>query len=159
MQNLIFECIIVFAVAFFVFLLNYTNFHIEYASLIKLGWVFNNKKYQIWLKENSLVVGWPIFIRVNYNNFFSRLIGCPICLITFNCFLVNLIIYIHSLVGGLYLAFLHIDLKQLVANYDIIFIFYIKSLFISLIFSSVISYFSCIAYMLIVNQYKQINKI
>lgn len=69
------------SVGFFVFLLYYTEVAAEYGwplkKLLKLD------EYKDW-KENNQGAGYPVFLRESYNCFWTRMVGCPYCIITFS---------------------------------------------------------------------------
>jgi hypothetical protein len=54
-----------------------TEAFVEYAKLIHLPYV-KVKEYLI-AKEKDCTISYHTFLLVNYNNFFTRLITCPIC--------------------------------------------------------------------------------
>lgn len=75
------------------FLLNFTNFVMEYGRLLRikrLNALFD--EYEIWLEANDEDYGFPVFIREKYSSFWARLFGCPFCFITFDIVLVNFVL-------------------------------------------------------------------
>jgi hypothetical protein len=72
------------SLGFLVFLINKTEFIYEYGKLL---WDFSS--YLKWKEAND--GGFPVYIRENYDSFFSRMFGCPYCLITFSSVFVHLV--------------------------------------------------------------------
>ncbi len=83
MTLLIFTLLASLSIGYLVFLCNKTDFILEYGNLLRLGKFLKASEYEEWKKVNELDYGYPVFIREKYSNFFSRLFGCPFCLITF----------------------------------------------------------------------------
>ncbi len=52
---------------------------IEYSQLFKLSKLFKIDEFKQ-VTENDPTMSYPIFLASYYNNFFTRLVSCPICL-------------------------------------------------------------------------------
>lgn len=56
-----------------------TDAVIEYGSLIGLSRHLKVKEFQNKKLTEPYLLTYPQFLRITYNNFFTRLISCPIC--------------------------------------------------------------------------------
>jgi len=72
--------VLAISIGFLVFLLNYTDFLVEYGKVFSRA--LKIEEYKAWKREAGM--GYPVFIREKYNSFWSRMFGCPYCLITFS---------------------------------------------------------------------------
>lgn len=87
MEPILFTPFVGAGLAFLVFLFFKTDFVYEYFTLFKLNKYFKNlpaADYEAWKeKDENFGHYLPVYIRTHYNSFWSRLLGCPICLISF----------------------------------------------------------------------------
>jgi hypothetical protein len=85
MDLLTFTLLLSLAIGHSVFLYNKTDFISEYGGLFCRKW-FLCDEYETWKRKEGAAHGYPIFIRERFVGFWSRLQGCPFCLITFISF-------------------------------------------------------------------------
>lgn len=112
-----------FSIGVLIFLFFNSNFVYEYGSFLK-GFLpekclkFLNE-YELWHKKDENFGRYlPIFIRTHYDTFWSRLVGCPICLSVFLSILPCLAApYYLFLIGGMtILAFLLLNILYKLNN-------------------------------------------
>ena len=76
------------SVGHLVFLLNHTDFVLEYGRLLHLQRFLSLDEYGLWKqKEENCSCYFPVFIREKYKTFSGRLVGCHYCLTCFICVL------------------------------------------------------------------------
>ena len=59
-----------------------TDAAVEYTDLLTFGGRFGKKNVEYWNKKvtSPFPLTYPLYLKMKYNNFFIRLITCPICL-------------------------------------------------------------------------------
>lgn len=67
-----------------------SNAFVEYVKLFRLGWLFWVPLYER-QKEDDLLLTYVQFIKTNWDNFFTRLITCPLCFCMWVCLFISLI--------------------------------------------------------------------
>ena len=67
-----------------------SNAFVEYVKLFRLDWVFWIPLYEQ-QKEDDLLLTYTQFIKKNWDNFFTRLITCPLCFSMWVCLFISLI--------------------------------------------------------------------
>lgn len=83
MELLIFTLLLGLSLAHFTFIFNHTDFVVEYATLLGHADTVKAAEYEEWKEKNDIEYGYPMFLRETHNCFYTRLLGCPFCLITF----------------------------------------------------------------------------
>mgnify|MGYP007107586629 CR=1 FL=1 len=69
----------IFAICLILLLWFNTNFWLEYCKLFHLNSISKYKEYEI-KKHSDPLLSYHEFLKIYYNNFFIRLVLCPICL-------------------------------------------------------------------------------
>ena len=77
-----------FFIAFILLIWLKTEAILEYAKLLGLSSVFKVEDFQ---QRDIIELSYPQFLLVNYDNFITRLVNCPICL----GFWFNIILCVH----------------------------------------------------------------
>lgn len=80
-----------FALALFLLIWFRTDAFAEYCELLKLGKLFKLPGYKQ-TKTDGAVLSYPEFLAEFHNNFFTRLISCPICLSVWVGFFLSLFV-------------------------------------------------------------------
>lgn len=83
----------------------YTTPFLDYAKLLNLGTIFKEEEWNRYVNtyNSSSSPKYPYFLRETYPCWFTKLIGCPICLVGFVHLLIAVIGWIffyHSLLEG-----------------------------------------------------------
>lgn len=118
MDLLFFTLLLGLALGHFAFIFNQTDFVFEYGSRLGLSKILRLKEYLVWKENNNMDHGYPMFLRETYPNFWTTLMGCPFCLVTFLSMLFSLITlsYLFPFVGlaaGGIASFVYLKLNSL----------------------------------------------
>lgn len=70
-----------------------TNALVEWVKLFKLNKVFNYKEYEEYLLKVNFPLSYLEWVAFKYNNFFTKLFTCPICLSVWINILVTIVLY------------------------------------------------------------------
>ena len=76
---------------YFTYCWNETHFVTEYGNLLGLGGLLLTKEFEQFKKE-TVCEKYPVFLRERHNSFWTRLLGCPFCLIGFLSLLISCVI-------------------------------------------------------------------
>jgi hypothetical protein len=94
---MIFLLVIPVSIAVFVFLITKTEFVLEYGRILGLSGLLLADEYKVWKEENQ-IMGYTVFLRERYDNFFGHLIGCPLCLCCFLNFIFAFCVFFLSFI-------------------------------------------------------------
>lgn len=78
-------------VGYFIYIWNETHFLKEYAVLLRVQRFFKIKEFEQF-EIKTACDQYPVFLRERYNSWFTRLLGCPFCLIAFLSLIISCVI-------------------------------------------------------------------
>ncbi len=97
MEVLLYTFFLGLSSAHMTFLLFKTNFILDYAKLLGQGKLFGADSYEAWKKQNC-GDAYVFFLAAKYpDNFFAKLVSCPICLTTFLC-IFGTLLFAHEMI-------------------------------------------------------------